>query len=161
MHHRPVLAALVAVGLTGLALPPSAGAAGAVTSKEKKVRQLLELTDAKALSDQMLEQVLQGLDKTSGLPPGFGSKFRELAQQDDYLSRLVPIYMKHLNEADLDGAIRFYQTPAGKNFIKAQPALLSESMEIGQAWGQDLAQKTCLALNLTADCQPKAAPGKP
>ena len=76
-----------------------------------------------------------------GLPPGFVTRFRELAMKEDLSEMLIPVYLKNLEEEDLDGLIKFYQSPPGKKFIAAQPAILQESMAIGQKWGTDLAER--------------------
>jgi hypothetical protein len=54
---------------------------------------------------------------------------------------VVPIYDKHLSEQDIKSVIAFYETPAGKRFVKVLPQLTQESMVAGQKWGMALAQK--------------------
>src|SRR5205814_10239265 len=98
---------------------------------------------------QMLNALLKQFGQMPNIPPGFLPKFKELAQKDDFISRVVPVYLKFLDEKDLDGAITFYKSPAGRNFIKAQPQIIDDSMAIGQAWGQDLATRTLQAIGQT------------
>lgn len=135
-----VLAAVFAAGVLSaphLGMP----SADAKATKEQKVRQFLQLTGADALGKQMMDSMMGEFARMPGLPPGFTAKFRELAMKEDLVAMLIPVYMKNLEEKDLDGLITFYQSPAGKKFIAAQPVILQESMAIGQKWGTDLAQR--------------------
>lgn len=60
---------------------------------------------------------------------------------DDVVGMLAPIYWKHLTKADLDGIIKFYETPVGKKMAAAQPNIMTESMKVGQQWGMQIAMK--------------------
>ena len=60
---------------------------------------------------------------------------------DDLVGMLAPIYWKHLTKADLEGIIKFYETPVGKKMAAAQPTITAESMEVGQQWGMQIAMK--------------------
>ncbi len=113
----------------------------APSPKEQKVRKLLLLTGADQMGKQMLDTMLQQFDQMPGLPPGFTAKFRELAIKEDLAEMVVPVYMKHLAEPDLDATIKFYESAAGKNFVKAQPAIVAESTKIGENWGRALAER--------------------
>jgi uncharacterized protein len=114
--------------------------------KEQKVRKLLDLTGAGNMGKQTMDAMLDQFKKMPNLPEGFVDKFRELATAQDLQEMVVPIYMKHLDEETLDGVIAFYQTDAGKKMLKAQPAIMKESMELGQKWGQELAMKALKAV---------------
>ena len=60
---------------------------------------------------------------------------------DDVVGMLAPVYSKHLTQADLEGIIKFYETPVGKKMAAAQPGIMSESMKVGQQWGMQIAMK--------------------
>jgi hypothetical protein len=60
---------------------------------------------------------------------------------DDLVLMLVPVYQKHMTIEDLRGLVEFYQTPLGKKFITSTPAIMEESMQVGQAWGMKLGQE--------------------
>jgi hypothetical protein len=128
------------LGLSVLLFAPMVFAApktAAPTSYEKKVRLLLELTGpGDALTKQVTDNMLKNVDDQA-----FAARFRAEAHKDDLVSRLIPVYAKHLNEADLDAAIAFYQTPAGKHMIAAQTVLPQESMAVTQEWGADLTRR--------------------
>lgn len=59
----------------------------------------------------------------------------------DYLvEMMVPVYQKHMTIEDLKGMIAFYTTPLGKKFVASTPAIMSESMQVGQMWGVKLGE---------------------
>jgi len=60
---------------------------------------------------------------------------------DDLVAMLVPVYQKHMTIEDLRGLVEFYETPLGKKFITSTPAIMEESMQVGQAWGMKLGQE--------------------
>jgi hypothetical protein len=121
------------------------------SSREQKVRRLLEITGAASMGKQVMDAMLDQFSKMPNLPEGFIAKFREVASGQDLLEQVIPIYMKHFDEECLDALIAFYQTDAGKKFVKAQPAILKESMEAGQKWGQELATKALKSLQEDKD----------
>ncbi len=60
------------------------------------------------------------------------------AESDALNEQIFPLYAKYYSEEDLDNLIAFYKTPTGQKVIQTMPALLQESMQIGQRWGQQL-----------------------
>lgn len=147
---RPVSVALVLA--LALLAPVRAGSAvqegkeKKQSALEQKVRKLMELTGSGSLGKQVLDAMCDQFDKLPNLPEGFVAKFKELAKGEDIVERVVPIYVKHLDEASVDAAIAFYQTEGGRKLLKAQPAIMKESMEVGQKWGQELAEKALKTL---------------
>ena len=53
---------------------------------------------------------------------------------------LTPVYAKYMTQEDLNGIIKFYETPVGGKFAKNTPLILQESMQIGQQWGMKIGQ---------------------
>src|SRR5258706_1530959 len=51
---------------------------------------------------------------------------------DEMVDALIPIYQRHLTEADLDTVIAFYKSPTGQKFLKERPAMMAEGMQVGQ-----------------------------
>lgn len=123
--------------LIAFALP-----AGASRSpKEQKVRQLIELSGGAAAARQVVDSMINDVATSRDLPAGFAEKFKELALKEDIVALYVPIYMKHLQDADLDAAITFYSSPAGRRLTQAQPAIVGDSMKVGQEWGVRLGER--------------------
>lgn len=63
-----------------------------------------------------------------------------LASMDELVDMLTPVYEKHLTNADLKKVIEFYQTPIGVKFAQKSPAIMQESMQVGQQWGMKIGE---------------------
>jgi hypothetical protein len=150
MTMKIQMALLAALGLT-LGVPSTAAPAvqdtPAASAKEKKIRKLLEVTGSSAMGKQVMDAMLNSFSGNPGLPAGFIEKFKETAQPDKLVELIIPIYLNNLDEETIDGALAFFETPAGKKFIKAQPTIVQQSMAAGQKWGAEMAEKTLKALN--------------
>ena len=111
------------------------------TAKQKKIRQLLELTGGAKMGETVLKQMLAMLGNNPAVPQGFAAKFQELAKPAELIEQIVPIYEKHTDEATLDGVIKFFSSKVGKTWLAAQPKIMRESMVASQKWGRELANK--------------------
>lgn len=49
---------------------------------------------------------------------------------DGMLSDMIPIYQKHLNQADIDAMIAFYSSPTGKKLMQQLPQITQEAMQV-------------------------------
>jgi len=47
---------------------------------------------------------------------------------DAILDDMIPIYQKHLSQADVDAMIVFYSSPTGKKLMQEMPAITQEAM---------------------------------
>ncbi len=136
-----LVGAAIAVALVVAIATPRVGAADDEAAKEAKVRKLLEITGAAKMGDQVMTAMIDNFRRDPRLPPGFLDKFKELAKPDEMIEKIIPLYLKHFDEKTIDAAIAFYETPEGQAMLKAQPQVVQESMQIGQAWGEELARK--------------------
>jgi hypothetical protein len=94
----------------------------------------------------MLDNMMDAFQKMPNLPDGFVERFKAEAKPEQIVDLCVPIYDKYLSEEDLDGILVFYKSPAGKHLLQAQPKILQESMEVGQKWGRELAERVLESL---------------
>jgi len=109
---------------------------------EKDIRQLLAVTGAAAMGEQVMDQMIGSMKPMAPqLPDTFWTQLRVEVTGDSLIELVVPIYAKHLSPDDVKALITFYESPAGKKLIAVQPAITAESMEVGQAWGQEVAMK--------------------
>jgi hypothetical protein len=115
-------------------------------AKRAKVLKLMEMTGAAKMGKEIMDQMMAQFDRMPGLPEGFVKKFSELAKPEDLVKLVVPIYMKHVTEKDLDAVIAFFSTDAGKRWLAVQPKIVKESMAAGQKWGRELGRRTVLEL---------------
>jgi hypothetical protein len=158
-----LLCSLLGVSIDAAAGPTAPAApttpAKPMDPREAKVRKLLELTGAAALGQQTLDAMLMEFSSMPGLPPGFIEEIRALAKAEQLVDLIVPVYLQHLQEADIDAAIAFYSSPSGKRMVSALPAINQQSMAAGQQWGAQLAEQAMK--NLMAKQQaPAPAPKK-
>lgn len=147
-------AAILAVGVAFVSWSAGTRAqdGSAASDKEARVRELLKLTGAQELGAKFMDNLMDQFKGRPGVDPGFLDRFRKLCRENDLVERIVPIYVKHLDDEALQGALAFFRTPAGRKFTEAQPRILEESMAVGAQWGRDLAMK---AMQDTADYEQK------
>ena len=106
-----------------------------------EIREFFKVTGQDKMGIQAMEQMLDAFKQTPGLPPGFLEEFKQAVKPEDLVNLVIPIYQKHLERSALQGLMAFAKTPAGKEWFKAQPAIMEESIEVGQKWGQETAMK--------------------
>jgi hypothetical protein len=121
-------------------------------SMEADVKQLLELTGALRIGQQMSQFFVAQLSQSikasrSDIPQEMFTILAEevnrvvdeaLNKKGGFIDLVIPLYGKYFSQADIKALIRFYQSEIGKKTIKVMPNLLQESMTLGQQWGQNL-----------------------
>lgn len=111
-------------------------------TRSAKARQLLELSGAGTLGVQMMAQMLPALKQMAPqAPEAFWQEFMAEARPESLVDLIVPIYVKHFEEAELDELIAFYASPIGRKTVERLPAITAESMSVGQAWGEEIAKR--------------------
>ena len=60
---------------------------------------------------------------------------------NDLSLMLSPVYSKYYSIEELESLITLYKTPVMQKHISNTPALLKESMAVGQAWGESIGRK--------------------
>lgn len=114
----------------------------AKNERHEDIRRLLELTEATKMAEQAMDQMIEQFRKgTPQTPQEFWEKFRSELSSETLVEQLVPIYEAHLSAEDVKGLIVFYESPLGQRLIQAQPKIMTESMAVGQKWGQEAAQR--------------------
>lgn len=110
--------------------------------KEQAIRKLLQLTRASQMAMQMMDQMAGQLRPMfPSVPDKFWTDFFKEAKPDDLVNRIVPIYGKHLSEAEINELIKFYESPIGKKLVSVQPLIMQESAAVGQVWGRELGER--------------------
>lgn len=110
----------------------------------EKVRKMLELSGAAANFNVAITNMIDLQKEAFGeiLPEEF---FIEMEKEmlevgfEKLIPRYVPIYRRHLTEEDLDGIITFYESEVGRKLTAKMPMILSEAMQMGAEWGEELA----------------------
>lgn len=114
-------------------------------SYKSSLKKLMQISGTeiayKGALDQMISMFKQ---QQSSVPKEFWDEFSIEVNKDAFtqlVNMILPIYQKHLTEADLLGVIAFYETPVGKKFAEKTPLITQESMLAGQEWGKQIGQK--------------------
>ena len=128
-------------------------------ASEASIRQLLELSAARKLADSVMKQMDTLMQQTIA-EAARGQQISPKVQKDidrrqaevmgllkDLLdwAKLEPlyirIYQKSFNQAEVDGMIAFYKTPAGQAVIGKMPAVMQNTMEEMQQMMTPVMQK--------------------
>ncbi len=139
---------LLALAFLLVAAPAFADSSAMDPAKEKDIRRLLDVTGAGKLGVQVMTQMITSF-RTSlpKVPSTFWDDFQKQIRPSELVDMVVPIYDRHFSDEDIKKLIAFYETPAGKKFIAATPAITQESMAAGQEWGKSVAQRVLKQLN--------------
>jgi uncharacterized protein len=148
MLGKPARMCLLALVLVLAAA--SATSAQDSASFRERVGQLLRLTGAADMGDQVANSIFQSVvasmsQTNPNVPPRVMAIAQEVAaeqfgalfsDEQKLLDLYLPIYARHFSESELEELIRFYQTPIGQKAVRAMPAVVQESMQATQPWVQ-------------------------
>ena len=121
--------------------------------KEARIRELMDITGAKNLGQQLIEAGMEQFrssvqDSQPNNPrakqfvDAFVSGFQKHFDVNTLNERVIPIYDKYLTTDDLKGLLDYYRSPLGQRMLKTLPELTRESQAAGFALGQKAAQET-------------------
>lgn len=110
-------------------------------ASKQSVKTLMERTGAGNMGVQMMNQMLPVL-KTMipNAPEQFWIDVMAEMNANQIIELVIPVYQKYLTEQDIKEINNFYNTAAGKKLISVQPAIMQESMMLGQQWGEETAR---------------------
>lgn len=112
-----------------------------LTSKQKKIKEVLELTGSGKIGEQMAHSLfIEYANMYPEVPAVFWENVKSKIKADDLIALIIPIYEKHYTEGDLDEMIRFYKTTTGQKIISTLPLIMEESMKVGEKWGEKIAK---------------------
>lgn len=110
-------------------------------AKLADIKKLMVLTGAGNIGIQVMSQLIGSLKQAIPASEDFWQGFMKEVNPDELINLVIPVYDKHLSHAEVKELIKFYETPVGKKMISVMPAITQESMQAGQKWGMDLAQR--------------------
>lgn len=131
--------------------------------KERKVRELLKLTGDAAIGWETIVEVLSERS-IFATEEAVRAQLRRTVKLDEFVDRIVPIYMKRLDDKTLDAAIAFYKTPEGRNLRFTRPGLVASSRMAARTWAHGVVDTAVQALRkhqLTPVTLPVASSGVP
>ncbi len=124
-------------------------------SKKKLIEELLEVTDADRMVDQMSDRfapMLQQMFEQAGgekkdLPiiNKYTEKMAEIYKEEmkwELLEKdFTEIYAKVFSESEIKAMVEFYKTEAGKSMIEKMPQVIQESMAVSQRFMKNIMQR--------------------
>ena len=95
----------------------------------------------------LIQQLSQGFvavapDKALEIQDVFkqiGLRFVE--RKGELIDKVAGIYAEHLTLTEIVEITAFYRSPVGAKFISVQPAIIQQSMQIGQRWGAEIGRE--------------------
>ncbi|TAE61442.1 MAG: DUF2059 domain-containing protein [Nostocales cyanobacterium] len=112
------------------------------TEKINNIKKLLEITGAKAMTQQMLNDMFSTMkSQYPNLPANFWKAFIAEIKPDDIFNEYIPLYDKYFTDEEIKGMIAFYQTPLGKKTLNVLPQLTKDSTQIGIKYGKEAAER--------------------
>src|SRR5882762_11425789 len=123
------------------------------SQKAASIRELMEVTGAKNLGQQLIEAGMEQFrgsvqdsqpnnPRAKQFADAFVARFQKHFDPDSLTERVIPIYDKYLTTDDLKGLLDYYHSPLGQRMLKALPEVTRESQATGFALGQKAAQET-------------------
>jgi len=134
--------AVLALALLGAGPAMSQAPAGGNAAKQQDIRKLMELTGAAKVGQQIAAQMIPMFKQSNPqVPQKFWDDVMKEFDTKSMIDLIVPIYDKHLTHDDVKGLIAFYQSPLGRKMTNVMPQIAQESMQVGQQWGMQIAQR--------------------
>jgi hypothetical protein len=91
---------------------------------------------------QVMEQMTKAFrTQLPNVPPEFWDEMVKEMNAGEMINLVAPIYAKHFSHDEIKQLIAFYESPIGRRLIAEQPGIATESMAVGQQWGQKLAAR--------------------
>lgn len=126
---------------------------GAATARHEEkirnIRKLVHIMSGKQLKDMMDSMMRSSLEAVEARMPRDAKEDPEAKQVlDEYMKSLslaekdleemmdlmIPYYDKYLDDADIGALVQFYESPAGKKFVRVMPEMMVEMMPQIMSW---------------------------
>lgn len=112
------------------------------SGKTAQIRKLLELSGSGKIGVMMMDNLLPALKGMAPeAPEEFWIEIQKEVHPEDIVELIVPIYDKYYTEEDVRQLIVFYESPVGRKMVEQMPAVMQESMQVGEVWGRGIAEK--------------------
>lgn len=105
-------------------------------AKQALVAELMRTTGAIEIGNQIAGQMAQSFRQQvpAEMHPIIDEIFGSLDMRD-MEGEIAALYARTFTEQELKDMLAFYETPSGRSMLAKTPALMQESVAIGQAWG--------------------------
>ena len=99
----------------------------AETPKQKKIKELFQVMDIQAATNEMSEMILYDTDSMKLSKNQKAAMQKEMqSMMDNVLNKQAELYDRHFTEQEIDDILNFYKTPAGKKIIEETPKITKE-----------------------------------
>lgn len=135
-----LIPALVLLPLFAIAAAADSGAESADSLQIRQVHELLALTGAGQMGPIILENLQQNFTRNGlELPDSTWAEIKAKADLESLDRQVVPIYLHFYTAEELAALLDFYRSPLGASALAKSPMVNQASLEVGQAWGQTVA----------------------
>ena len=148
MIHR---ALFIALSILAVALPGFVQAQAPDAGRVAAAKQMMELAGSAAQFDQVMplmsQQMSQAFKKVApGKSTEIDDVFKQLVprfidRKAELLDQIAGLYAAELSLDELNAIIAFYRSPAGTKLSSIQGKVLSQSMMLGQRWGERIGRE--------------------
>jgi hypothetical protein len=106
-------------------------------------RKLVEVTGGGRIAVQVSQAILTSMKQQyPKVPDEFWSELAAEFKAEEFVERVVPIYAKYLTVEEMQQLEAFYESPIGQKVLQALPAIMQESVAVGQQWGREVGGKS-------------------
>ena len=106
------------------------------------INKLMMLSGSNDLGMQLMDQLIGTFQKSNPeVPETFWQRVKAEINSDGITDLIVPVYEKYFSHEEIKQLIAFYETGIGKKLVASLPAIMQESITLGQEWGRQLGEK--------------------
>jgi hypothetical protein len=136
------IAVAVCVLAAWLAAPSHAEDAQAESPKRAVILKLMELTQAAQMGKQVTDALLGQIQPMfSEVPAKVWDELIASFTPGEMQELVIPIYERNFTLEELQALVAFYESPLGKTLLSKMPAVVQESMSVGNQWGMQKAEE--------------------
>jgi len=121
-------------------------------AKAAAIRHLMDLTNTSKLGDKVVEYFTGrvksimgqnlGQDRLPAFMDTFTKEFSAKVSSDTINAAVVPIYAHYFTTDDIDGLIKFYESPLGQRVVKLMPQVDRDTQNVSLELGNKAALAT-------------------
>lgn len=121
-------------------------------AKDAAIRHLMDITETSKMGDNINAGITRQVhdvmaraipqDQVPKFMEAFSQKFNAAAPSSAVTDAMVPVYAKHFSMEDIQGLVKFYESPLGMRVVKAMPQVNQELQQAGIMVDQKAAMST-------------------
>jgi hypothetical protein len=121
-------------------------------AKETAIRHLMDITETSKMGDSLNAAITGEVRRQMGraIPPDqlpkfmdtFSQKYTPSAPPSAVTNAMVPVYAKNFTLEEIQGLVKFYESPLGQRVVKVLPQVIQESQAAGAQIDQQVAIAT-------------------